>query len=295
MLDRESTFKDPEIVELLKTKFVPVALDQFYQRRQKDAEGEFYRKIAGQGPRNDFQGTTQGLYAAAADGTFLGYNNNRGPDRVRKMLREALEKFRPGETPPIEPGAPDPQFARTPPEGGLVLDVTAKVLGGYAEPRDWHERIFQAALQRDRLWVRKDEHDALARGEWPATLGRRIARFHLVDGTRGEPPMWKKEDIRKLDLRLAEGKLSGSVRLETDSGDRGYEADILGFIESKDGKVTRFDLVANGLFWGEGQYTQGAPPGKFPFAVRFALASGKDEADKVPPQGSKGWLPDYIR
>ena len=46
---------------MLKTKFVPVAIDQAYQRRQKDTEGDFYRKIAGQGPRSNFNNTTQGL------------------------------------------------------------------------------------------------------------------------------------------------------------------------------------------------------------------------------------------
>ena len=61
MLDRASTFADEEIVALLKTRFVPVAIDQAYQRRQQDAEGEFYRRIAGQGPRNDFRNTTQGM------------------------------------------------------------------------------------------------------------------------------------------------------------------------------------------------------------------------------------------
>jgi len=49
---------------MLQTRFVPVAIDQAYQRRQKDTEGDFYRKIAGQGPRNNFQGTTQGFYIA---------------------------------------------------------------------------------------------------------------------------------------------------------------------------------------------------------------------------------------
>ena len=79
MLDRASTFSDPKVVELLKTKFVPVAIDQAYQRRQKDAEGRFYQKIANQGPRKIGNGgpTTQGNYTAAPDGTFLGYNNNR--------------------------------------------------------------------------------------------------------------------------------------------------------------------------------------------------------------------------
>ena len=40
---------------MLRTQFIAVAIDQAYQRRQQDAEGEFYRKIAGQGPRNNFQ------------------------------------------------------------------------------------------------------------------------------------------------------------------------------------------------------------------------------------------------
>ena len=32
MLDRASTFADPKIVNLLQTRFVPAAIDQFYQR-----------------------------------------------------------------------------------------------------------------------------------------------------------------------------------------------------------------------------------------------------------------------
>ncbi|SVD90759.1 uncharacterized protein METZ01_LOCUS443613, partial [marine metagenome] len=71
VLDRASTFADAEIVKLLQTRFVPVAIDQAYQRRQQDAEGNFYRKIAGQGPRNNFQGTTQGIYIAAPDGRLM--------------------------------------------------------------------------------------------------------------------------------------------------------------------------------------------------------------------------------
>ena len=79
MLDRESTFADPEIVKMLKSRFIPVAIDQAYQRRQKDAEGEFYRKIAGQSPRSNFNSTTQGFYVATASGKLMLYNNNRDP------------------------------------------------------------------------------------------------------------------------------------------------------------------------------------------------------------------------
>jgi hypothetical protein len=100
VLDRASTFANPEIVKLLQTRFIPVAIDQAYQRRQKDAEGEFYRKIAGQSPRNNFKATTQGLYAADASGTLLGYTNNRGADRPKRMLKKALADFQPKKTKP---------------------------------------------------------------------------------------------------------------------------------------------------------------------------------------------------
>jgi hypothetical protein len=294
VLDRASTFADPEIVKLLQTRFVPVAIDQFYQRQQKDAEGDFYRRLVTQGPWKDVARTTQGLYIATADGKLLGFNNNRGPERIRGLLKQSLLEFQPAETAAIERGPVDPRFARTPPRGGLVVRVTAKVLGGYEQTDDEWQRIFQSALSRDNLWVRKDEHEALVRGELPESLKRRIARFHLVDNTRGEPPNWEVADIRKLDIRLDGGKVTGRVEFENKSGDRGYTADLLGFVESENGRVVRLDMVAKGLYWGEGPYTAGAPKGRFPLAVAFSLARGDEEADRVPPQGSKGWLAEYI-
>lgn len=294
MLDRASTFADPEIVNLLQTRFVPVAIDQFYQRRQKDAEGDFYRKLVVQGPWKDLEGTTQGLYIATAGGKLLGFDNHRGPEHIKKLLKQSLETFQPGAPAVIEPGPADPRFVRTPPQGGLIVRVTAKVLGGYPPTDDPWRQIFQSALARDNLWVRKDEHEALVRGELPESLKRRIARFHLVDNTRGEPLHWEPDEVRELDLRLADGKLTGSVALRSRSGDRGYVADLLGFVETRNGRVVRLDLVAKGLCWGDGPYTRGAPKGKFPLAVAFALADGDEEADRVPPQGTKGWLEGYI-
>ena len=61
------------------------------------------------------------------------------------------------------------------------------------------------------------------------------------------------------------------------------------------GKVIRLDVVALGQFWGQGPYTGGAPKGKFPLAISFTLADGKDVADRIPPQGSRGWLRGYLR
>ncbi len=270
MLDRESTFADRQIVQLLKTRFVPVAIDQAYQRRQKDAEGRFYQKIANQGPRKVGQGTTQGLYVA-------------------------LGKYRPARVARIEKGRADPRFNPQPPKGGLVVRVNSKVLGGYEETDDRWRRIFQEATGRDNFWIRKDEHDALLNGKLADSMLRRLARYHLVDNTRGEPPMWSQTEIKSLDVRLKDGRLSGAVTLSTKSGDRAFEASLYGHVEKKDGKLSRFDVVASGRFRGEGRYTRNAPKGWFPFAVAFSLATGEDATDRIPPQGSRGWVDGYLR
>lgn len=294
MLDRASTFADETIVELLKEKYVPVAIDQRAQRRQKDAEGDFYRKIAGQGPRGDFQRTTQGLYVADAAGKLFGYNNNRGPERIRALLEKTLAEFQPPRVDPIEESSTEARFDPKPPEGGLVVRVHAKILGGYASPKDEWEKIFHSAVARDNLWITREEQDALAGGKMPKALAERIARFHLVDNTRGEPPMWEKDEIRQLDLKLNDGKLSGHVELRTASGGRGFIADVEGIVASQDGRVTQFDCVAKGKFWGEGQYTPGAPSGKFPLVVTFRLADGRDLADAIPPEAALFWIDGYF-
>ena len=131
MLDRASTFSDPEVVRLLKTRFIPVAIGQAYQRRQKDAEGRFYQRIANQGPRKVGRGTTQGLYVATADGRFLGFNNNRGGDRVKALMKKALEQFQAPTATPIEAGPVDGRYHAPLPGGGMVVRVQAKILGGY--------------------------------------------------------------------------------------------------------------------------------------------------------------------
>ena len=282
-------------MKLLQTQFIPVAIDQAYQRRQKDNEGRFYQKIANQSPRKVGRGTTQGLFTADASGRLLGFTNNRGADRVLGMMKSSLQKHRPVKVAAIAKGTPDARYNPKPPTGGLVVRVTSKVLGGYEKTDNEYRRIFQASLGRDNLWIRAAEHTALAKGELPKSLLRRIARFHLVDNTRGEPPMWDNNEIKKLERVLRKGQLRATVHLRTANNDRGYAAQLFGRIETKNGKVTRLDLVAKGTFWGEGRYTRNAPKGRFPLAVAFTLADGKDAADSIPPQASRGWVQGYLK
>ena len=91
------------------------------------------------------------------------------------------------------------------------------------------------------------------------------------------------------------GQVGGKVHLATKGNQRGYTAELLGKVTVADGKVTRFDVVTLGEFGGEGPYTRNAPKGKFPLAISFTLADGKQPADQIPPQGSRGWVRGYIR
>ena len=56
--------------------------------------------------------------------------------------RRSLKDFQPVAVPSIKPGAADPRFALSPPQGGLVVRVTAKVLGGYEETDDEWQQDF---------------------------------------------------------------------------------------------------------------------------------------------------------
>ena len=181
MRDRESTFADPKVIKMLKTQFVPVAIDQAYQRRQKDTEGEFYRKIAGKSPRGDGSngGTTQGLFIAAPDGTYLGYSNHRSPERIQRLMNESLRRYSPEKTLAIERRKTDPRFNPKPPKGGLIVRVQGKVLGGYEPSNELKQQIYEAAISRDNLWISQAEHEQIAKGTIPKEAQLRLARYHL--------------------------------------------------------------------------------------------------------------------
>ncbi len=294
MLDRESTFADKTIIDLLKSKFIPVAIDQWYTRRQQDTEGDFYRQIAGQGPRHNFNNTTQGLYIADPSGKLIAFNNNRGPERIRDLLEKAVSDYSPPRVEPLSRDKIDRRYHPEFPEGAIVLRTSAKVLSGYEPTEDRWQQIFQNSVSRDNLWITVDEQHQLLNNQVPTALAKRIALFHLVDNTRGEPPTWRPNEIRKLELTVADGKLSGSVHLETDDHERGYEATLSGVIQADGDKITRFDLLSEGQFWGTGTFTMEPPKGKFSLAIAFRLADGSDIADAIPPHASRGWLDGYL-
>jgi hypothetical protein len=136
----------------------------------------------------------------------------------------------------------------------------------------------------------------------PATLTRRLARFHLLDNTRGEPNYWRADEVRKASLTWAVTavtddevamELTGTVLLSTDADPekarRGYDVALRGLLRYDRAKkaITRLDLLALGEHWGRSTYTPGARPGRTPLGIAFELVAGTAPAERIPPQAAR--------
>lgn len=304
------------MIELLQKRFVPVALDVWYEERREDAAGEYFRKVVHQREGLKPDQTTQGFYAFAPDGTLLQGWNHRGVDRLKQNLAKALDAWKPpksakdakGENVATPGATTDPRFERKLPEGARVLAVRARITEakwpeierGDPLAEQWQE-IVRHATSLDHLWLLREEAEALVAGTFPRTLAWRIARFHCIDNTRGEPPSWEPEQVKRSEATLARDSakgangpstVDGAFSLATPDGALTYDARMGGVVETRDGELTRLDLAIRGDFTGHGEFTQGAPPGKFTLAIVLSLADEGDHVD-VPPQGAR-WLDDYL-
>jgi hypothetical protein len=332
--DRLSVFSNPEMIRLICEHFIPVAQNDWYARRREDAVGRYFVGIANQGPRKGEGGSTrQGIYAFTASGKLLAFNNNRALDRRIAMLEEALEEWKklpanerdPGtvKVPDLKPKDLDPRFTRVPPPGGLIVNIYTRALD-HADGQlatcsaDDDGSLLGLLSARDHLWLREEEWKGMlanasaAEGKpvpLPEAIAYRICRYHLIDNTRGEPPLWNREEVREQNLTIRQSgntpegtrfEIAGKVVLATDANPvkakRGYEAEIQGtLVATTDlSRITRFDLLALGDHWGEGAYTGGAREGRKPLGVAFELATGKSIGDEVPPQGIS-WEQGYYK
>lgn len=227
------------------------------------------------------------MTAYTADGRKLAAGGGFESGSVKSLLRKALAEFNPdivsATVPPRDENAT--VGLRRPPEGGLVLYVTWKLIGdieaqGNATTGNGkYDKVFQQSIGSDRLWVRKDEAEALASGAFPDSLKDRMLRHH-VQYVMGK-------EARTLDLSVKQGRIEGAVPV----GIR--KADALGFVESKDGKVTRFELLLKG--WGRRVEDHGfsaclsvvPKDGSAPAALFFELAD--------PTEGLAGILPHRVK
>jgi hypothetical protein len=319
-------FSDPEIIRLASDHYIPVAGDDWYQRRRDDPEGEFFRKVsrqAGKGGEDAAGGPTrQGIYCLTADGTLLAYRNaGNAPEVMKQVIRQGLAKWnqlpedrrKPGAIAVPEPEKVDARYDRSPPKGALVIKVFTRVLRK-DDAGKYQKGISKArggdAAARDHLWLTEAEWRGLIPAEpkvgdtstVPAGIAERIARYHLIDNTRGEPPMWNRQEVRNRQLTLTveevtadrfrlrlEGAMLLSSEADVEKSRRGYDARLLGYIgyDRKKNAIDRFDLVALGGHWGEGTFTRNALAGQTPLGVAFELARGDSATDLIPPQAAR--------
>ena len=323
MADREFVFSNPAVQKLIKEKFVPLAMDDWYLRRQQDEHGKFYMAMTKESPRGGAgDSTRQGRYVFTAAGKYLGFNNNRSPERIVAMLHESLAKWdaltdsdkKPaGEIGEVNQEA---RFDRPLPKNGAVVKVFTRVLekksdGSFAvctarpvEGDNYEQRGFGAAI--DHLWLNENDLKALLPGKdartgtaipFPAAIAQRIARYHIADNTRGEPPHWDKAEVKKAEFAVTpesatHAKLSGAVYLESKDGKRGFTGTLNGWMDYQDGKLTALQAAVTGDQWGDSALTRGARPGKSPLGFAFLLCPKPSPSDRVPPQASR-WLEGY--
>jgi hypothetical protein len=282
---------DPEMVDLLKKHYVAFALNNAgWTMNMTPAEAAWLKDRGG-------LACTQGMAVVSPGGELLATGGGYTAAPNIKMLKEALRKYNPAER--VEIGDPAaaidpeeipqgwgpflPRAVPRPAKDGLVLYVTAKALDLPERPAELRKNLSLAAYQLgrksllvDRIWAGKAEAAALAKGDVPDMMKRRLAvHVGFVMSSK----------VQSVDLTLREECLSGSFLLEN-----GERCAALGFVAAKDGKVRRFDLIVKGRTTGKtdgsgfpslgGLLPEGTKAGA---AVAFMLADPNDELAKVQP------------
>ena len=126
MLAREAILNDPEVVEILKKHFVCFAIDNADHSNTTPKEREWHKPLGG-------RASTQGMSAFTAGGQFLAGGGGFNVKPNLKMLKDALNKFQSDdkfkdEPAPVFEKDAERAAAKRPPESGLVLYVTWKIL-----------------------------------------------------------------------------------------------------------------------------------------------------------------------
>jgi hypothetical protein len=287
---------NPEVVSLLKKHFVCFALNNAGWAQNVTPAEAIWLKNRGYG------GCTAGMTVFTPGGQVLSPGGNwcYFPDKTLKVLQDIVSKHQqveekvkiedtavavdPKELDRELPGARQylrPHVPR-PARDGLVLYVSWKALlpDDPAELTPGYKladyKLYKNVLGVDRIWASKEEAVALIRGEFPQKLKQRL-RPHI--------DIVMASKVKSGDLTRQDQQVSGSFLLEN-----GERCDLLGFVEAREGKVGRFELLVKGMGTGanyefSGQSSLGMiPPGKKgPVVLAFMLADANDELAKVQP------------
>lgn len=270
---------------VLRERFVCIAIDNVNHPQLTSAERGFVLE-------KGLKACTWGMSAFTAGGKMLEMGGSFDAEGTLPMLQRVLAEYEPEHGLKIPPPlAADLAELKHPPEGGLVCYVTWKVIGDYVAEGsattgdDLYAGLYQRSLGVDRLWVRQDEAQALASGEFPESLKRRVMPHidYVVAG-----------DVTAMDLTARNGKWTGRFRTSAEE-----DGELLGYVDSSDGRVTRFDLLVKGqaeqqIDCGFSASLHVIPKGqKQPVALLFTLADPADRLAEVVPL--RALDPDYLK
>jgi len=287
------------MIHRLQTEFIPVSGNTAELQFRRTPAAAWFMQMANQADwRSQPGNTTQGFYVAAADGTCYGWMNERDLPKLQALMDRGLEQFR--AHPPAAVAIPDTdlaaRFAAAPDPSTSVVRVFTRIrpVPAGADP-------INNGVGRDQMWIfAEDVRDLLEASEsadefeMPRALATRMVRFHLIDNVRGEPDMWKPDQVRKaaFTVRIAarapgrrDFTFSGEFAQGLPDDSRGQEGTIRGefSVDTETRKVTRFRAYSEGKAWGCSEYTPEEPEGRFPLII--AMVETDDAiARAVPPQ-----------
>jgi hypothetical protein len=235
-VSRGLTFWNDETIKLIKENFVAAAVPTWVCRA-KNPEGEFLR-----GAGIDKQWVTSSGYMSCVSpsGKLLGHAPSAKVLEAFRNLPEAERKAGAVKVADLEPAQ---QLIPSPPAGGVVLKVHARVLSRdkeelrYAKPEDFplmgdtlqSRRSWLLFLQpnTEYMWLKEEEWKSLVpakpvKGDKLAVaplIAERMARFHLTPrrAMTSEGGILRKADVRAARLSLVVENVSAErirMRLE---------------------------------------------------------------------------------
>jgi hypothetical protein len=289
-----SAFNNAEVIKMLQTEFIPVAIDGGLMSRRRDPEGAFYRQFA----------NTQARYAAAADGTSLAKKTWVPSPYLNKWMKDALAKFEKlpesSKRPSVASAVVEKRTSPVSPEGGLVLTVTSRFLKGHEVASVSNQRYAQLPAY-DRVWLTRAEWQRLLpKGdaksfELDASLVRKLARFHTIDVIGRQRGPWPEASVKGCRLTgkvlsktndTIDVQFSGSMAIKgaskprpnlgPDDGDVKLDLKAAGALRYNKAQqqITQFDLVVYGPYLKDGRPSE--------IGFHFQL-TGDESADEVPP------------
>ncbi len=254
--------------------------------------------------------TAQGLYIVGADGKLYGWINDHNVAEVQKFLQRGLAEYQshPPSTIQIQQSTVNERFSMVPDPSTSVIRVFTRV---HPVPRGSDE--LNNGIGRDHFWILRDELQQITSSiqdngrpfALPSPLVARMVRFHLIDNVRGEPDMWKPEEVKQKNFsaRYVGGNASakfyefhGDFGQRTSDGKRGLQGSIDGRFQVAitQLKISQFRAFAQMKAWGASRFTPGAPAGQFPLLT--AMVEANDQVSQVvPPQALYEWSDYYLK